>query len=71
MRWLYRGGSDDAQMPIEQLSDNGSPYSACEIRLLRPCATPIESPQSNGFVKGLKRDYVRVKSMSRPGQRAA
>jgi len=58
-------------MPIVRLSDNGSPYSAREIGLLTPCATPIESPQSNAFDKDLKRDHVRVKSMSRPGQRAA
>jgi len=55
-------------MPIEWLSDNGSPYTARETRRLgreiglRPCTTPIESPQSNGmaetFVKTLKRDYA-------------
>jgi putative transposase len=57
-------------MPIEWRSDNGSPYTARETRRLgreiglRPCTTPIESPQSNGmaeaFVKTLKRDYARV-----------
>jgi len=57
-------------MPIEWLSDNGSPYTARETRRLgreiglAPCTTPIESPQSNGmaeaFVKTLKRDYARV-----------
>jgi putative transposase len=56
--------------PIEWLSDNGSPYTARETRALareiglKPCTTPIESPQSNGmaeaFVKTLKRDYARV-----------
>ena len=55
-------------VPIEWLSDNGSPYTASETRKLAreigrlPCTTPIESPQSNGmaeaFVKGFKRDYV-------------
>ena len=57
-------------LPIEWLSDNGSPYTARETRALAreiglvPCTTPIESPQSNGmaeaFVKTLKRDYARV-----------
>jgi putative transposase len=57
-------------IPIEWLSDNGSPYTARETRRiardigLRPCTTPIESPQSNGmaeaFVKTFKRDYARV-----------
>jgi putative transposase len=56
--------------PIEWLSDNGSPYTAGETRALareiglKPCTTPIESPQSNGmaeaFVKTIKRDYARV-----------
>ena len=57
-------------VPIEWLSDNGSPYTARETRRLardiglKPCTTPIGSPQSNGmaeaFVKTLKRDYARV-----------
>lgn len=57
-------------VPIEWLSDNGSPYTARETRALardiglKPCTTPIESPQSNGmaeaFVKTIKRDYARV-----------
>jgi putative transposase len=57
-------------MPIEWLSDNGSPYTARETRKLaseiglRACTTPIESPQSNGmaeaFVKTFKRDYARI-----------
>jgi len=56
--------------PLEILSDNGSPYTARETRIfacqlgLKPCFTPVASPQSNGiseaFVKTLKRDYVRV-----------
>jgi Integrase core domain len=56
-------------MPIESLSDNGSPDTARETRALAreiglvPCTRPIESPQSNGmaeaFVKTLKkRDYT-------------
>ena len=58
-------------VPIEWLSDNGSPYIAGETRKLAreigllPCTTPIESPQSNGmaeaFVKTFKRDYARVR----------
>jgi transposase InsO family protein len=62
------GLEDRLPMPIEWLSDNGSPYTARETRRLgreiglRPCTTPIESPQSNGmaetFVKTLKRDYA-------------
>lgn len=57
-------------IPIQWLSDNGSPYTAGETRKLAreiglvPCTTPIESPQSNGmaeaFVKTFKRDYARV-----------
>ena len=52
------------------LSDNGSPYTAKDTRIfacqlgLKPCFTPVQSPQSNGmseaFVNTLKRDYVRV-----------
>lgn len=55
---------------IEMLSDNSSPYLAKETQIfarqlgLKPCFTPIRSPQSNGiseaFVKTLKRDYVQV-----------
>lgn len=52
------------------LSDNGSPYIAKDTQIfvrqlgLKPCFTPVQSPQSNGisetFVKTLKRDYVQV-----------
>jgi len=55
---------------VEVLSDNGSAYTAKETRIfarqlgLKPCFTPVASPQSNGmseaFVKTLKRDYVCV-----------
>jgi transposase InsO family protein len=55
---------------VPMLSDNGSPYIARETRIfaaqlgLKPCFTPVRSPQSNGiseaFVNTLKRDYVRV-----------
>ena len=44
-------------MPIEWLSDNGSPYTARETRAfadkigLLPRTTPIESPQSNGMAE--------------------
>jgi putative transposase len=61
---------DRLPVPIEWLSDNGSPYTASETRKLGraiglvPRTTPIESPQSNGmaeaFVKTIKRDYARV-----------
>ncbi|WP_445977869.1 IS3 family transposase [Sphingomonas fuzhouensis] len=59
--------------PVEMLSDNGSAYTARETRTfarqlgLKPCFTPVRSPQSNGiseaFVHTLKRDYVRVSSL--------
>ena len=55
---------------IEILTDNGSPYIAKDTQIfarqlgLKPCFTPVRSPQSNGmseaFVKTLKRDYVQV-----------
>jgi putative transposase len=39
-------------VPIEWLSDNGSPYTAGETRRigLSPCTTPIESPQSTDVI---------------------
>ena len=65
-----RFGGYRAPHPVEMLSDNGSPYIARETRIfacqlgLKPCFTPVKSPQSNGmseaFVNTLKRDYVRV-----------
>ena len=65
-----RFGTYQAPAPIELLTDNGAPYTARETRIfarqlgLRPCFTPVKSPQSNGmsesFVNTLKRDYVRV-----------
>lgn len=55
---------------VEMLSDNGSSYTARDTRIfasqlgLKPCFTPVKSPQSNGiseaFVNTFKRDYVRV-----------
>lgn len=55
---------------IEVLTDNGSPYIAKDTQIfarqlgLKPCFTPVRSPQSNGmseaFVKTLKRDYVQI-----------
>ena len=66
----HRFNAFRAPTSIEMLSDNGSPYIAKETRIfarqlgLKPCFTPIASPQSNGiaeaFVKTLKRDYVQV-----------
>ncbi len=65
-----RFGTMRAVTPVEVLSDNGSAYTARETRTftrqlgLKPCFTPVRSPQSNGiskaFVQTLKRDYVRV-----------
>ena len=59
-----------APQTVEFLSDNGSCYTALETRRfamslnLRPCFTPVASPQSNGmaesFVKTIKRDYARI-----------
>ena len=59
-----------APHPVQWLADNGSVYAAgktLEIAValsLKPCFTPVESPESNGvaeaFVKTLKRDYVRI-----------
>lgn len=65
-----RFGTCRAPSPIEMLSDNGPPYIAKQTLIfarqlgLKPCFTPVQSPQSNGiseaFVKTLKRDYVQV-----------
>ena len=65
-----RFGGLRAPLATEVLSDNGSAYTARETRIfarqlgLRPCFTPLRSPQSNGvsdaFVATLKRDYVQV-----------
>jgi len=65
-----RFGACRAPHPVEVLTDNGAPYTAKDTRIfarqlgLRPCFTPVKSPQSNGlseaFVHTLKRDYVRV-----------
>ena len=65
-----RFGTYRAPSLIEMLTDNGSPYVAKETQIfarqlgLKPCFTPLQSPQSNGmseaFVKTLKRDYVQV-----------
>ncbi len=68
-----RFGGMHAATPVEMLSDNGSAYTARDTRTfarqlgLKPCFTPVRSPQSNGiseaFVHTLKRDYVRVSSL--------
>ena len=77
-----RFGAYRAPSVIEMLSDNGSPCIAKDTKIfarqlgLKPCFTPVQSPQSNGislaivlgpmadnsspFVKTLKRDYVQV-----------
>jgi len=66
---------------IEWLSDNGSPYTERETRALaheiglKPCTTPIESPQSNGMAGGLcKNAQTRLRtgqSATRRGERLA
>ncbi|MDF2495698.1 MAG: Transposase [Sphingomonas sp.] len=65
-----RFGALRAVSPVEMLSDNGSAYTARDTRTfarqlgLKPCFTPVRSPQSNGIseasIHTLKRDYVRV-----------
>ena len=68
-----RFGTYRAPHIVELLSDNGSAYTAKETQIfarqigLKPCFTPVKSPQSNGmseaFVKTFKRDYVSVNPM--------
>jgi putative transposase len=66
-----RFGRLAAPAPVEWWwTDNGSCYTAHETVAfahalgLVPCFTPVRSPESNGiaeaFVKGFKRDYVRL-----------
>ena len=65
-----RFGHHRAPHQIEMLTDNGSPYIAKDTCIfarqlgLKPCFTPVKSPQSNGvseaFVNTLKRDYVNI-----------
>ena len=65
-----RSSTCRAPETIEILSDNGSPYTAREMRIfarqlgLKPYFTPVKSPQSNGmaeaFVHTFKRDYVQL-----------
>ena len=65
-----RFGGVRAPQPVEMLADNGSAYTAKDTRIfarqlgLKPCFTPVRSPQSNGvseaFVHPLKRDDVQV-----------
>lgn len=65
-----RFGSTKTPHQIDMLTDNGSPYVARETHIfacqlgLKPCFTPVRSPESNGiseaFVKTFKRDYVQV-----------
>ncbi|MBP1804182.1 transposase InsO family protein [Rubellimicrobium aerolatum] len=64
---------------MEMLSDNGSPCTAKDTRILarqlglKPCFTPGKSPQSNGIseavVRTLKRDHVQVTPL--PAQRSS
>lgn len=63
-----RFGDTKTPRPLEWLTDNGPPYTACRTRAfaasvgLRPRNTPAYSPESNGmaesFVRTFKRDYV-------------
>lgn len=63
-----RFGAPQTPHPVEWLSDNGSCFTAHETVAfaqdlgLKPCFTPVRSPESNGmaeaFVKTFKRDYV-------------
>lgn len=64
---------------FEHLSDNGSYYTLLKTRRfavalnLKPCFTPVKSPQSNdmseAFVKTLKRDYITIANL--PDDKAA
>ena len=53
-----RFGCCQAPHPVEVLTDNGAPYTAKDTRVfarqlgLRPCFTPVRSPQSNGLGDG-------------------
>jgi putative transposase len=48
---------DQLPRPIQRLSDNSSPYTAADTRVLAsviglvPLTTPIESPQLNGMAE--------------------
>ena len=67
------GSGAIAPKEIEWLTDNGSCYTAQDMRAfarelgLKPVRTPVESPQSNGmaesFVKTFKRDYAGLASL--------
>ncbi len=68
-----RFGTYQAPYAVEVLTDNGSAYTAKDTQIfarqlgLKPCFTPVKSPQSNGmaeaFVHTLKRDYVQVRPL--------
>lgn len=53
-----RFGTYRAPAVIDMLSDNGSPYIARDTQIfarqlgLKPCFTPVRSPQSNGISPG-------------------
>ena len=74
-----RFGDCQAPHPVEVLTDNGAPYTAKDTRIfarqlgLRPCFTPVKSPQSNvlsdALVHTRKHDHVRVKPL--PNVKAA
>ena len=57
-----RFGTCRAPSVIEMLSDKGSPYIAKETQIsarqlgLKPCLTPVQSPQSNGLSLAMSSD---------------
>jgi putative transposase len=65
-----RFGTCRASSVIEMLSDKGSPYIAKETQIsarqlgLKPCFTPVQSPQSNGISLAMSSDQWRT--MARP-----
>jgi transposase InsO family protein len=71
-------GIGDLRAPrrVQWLTDNSSIFAAyrtLEIAAavnLEPCFTPVESPESNTFVKTFKRDYVRLNPIPERAHRA-
>ena len=59
-----RFGTLRAPMPVEWLSDNGSPYTAKDTRdfasqlNLVPCFTPVASPESKGLAEAFVRALI-------------
>ena len=65
-----RFGTCCAPSVIEMLFDKGSPYIGKETQIsarqlrLKPCFTPVQSPQSNGISLAMSSDQWRT--MARP-----